>query len=133
MFREKELILDTNAFLVSATDEKGIIKFANTDFCKTANYTLDELIGKPHNIVRHPDMPKSAFEEMWKILKSGNIWTGYVKNQIKDGGYYWVYATCYPFIDSEGVKGYLSCRRKPSRDEVYHYEKVLESLNKDYR
>lgn len=125
---EKEIILDDNAFLVSATDEKGIIKFANSDFCKIANFTLNELIGQPHNIVRHPDMPKSAFQEMWSVLKSGNIWNGYVKNKVKGGGYYWVYATCYPFIDSDGNKGFLSCRRKPSKDEVYHSEQLLKGL-----
>jgi PAS domain S-box-containing protein len=122
---EKEFILDDNSFLVSATDEKGIIKFANNDFCKIANYKLDELIGQPHNIVRHPDMPKSAFEEMWKVLKSGNVWTGYVKNSVKNGGYYWFYATCYPFVDSDGQKGYLSCRRKPNREEIEFAESTL--------
>ena len=66
-----ELKLDLDSFLLSETDEKGIIRFANDEFCKFAEYSLDELIGKPHNIVRHPDMPKAAFEDLWKTVQSG--------------------------------------------------------------
>lgn len=117
-----ETVLDDYAFLVSETDEKGIIRFANDDFCKIAGYTLDELLGKPHNMVRHPDMPKAAFKSLWETVKSGEIWTGYVKNATKDGGYYWVYATVYPFVSCDGSKGYLSCRRKPSREEIEQHE-----------
>lgn len=75
-----EIILDDSAFLVSETDEKGLIKFANDDFCKYAGYTLKELIGKQHNIVRHPDMPKAAFKDLWQTSKDGKRWNGFVKN-----------------------------------------------------
>ncbi len=95
--KEEETILDDYAFLVSETDEKGIIRFANRDFCNIAEYNLEELIGKPHNIVRHKDMPKVAFKDLWETVAKGNIWTGYVKNATKSGGYYWVFATVYPF------------------------------------
>ncbi len=117
-----ETILDEFAFLVSETDEKGIISFANEDFCKIAGYSIDELIGKPHNMVRHRDMPKAAFKSLWDTVQKGEIWTGYVKNATKSGGYYWVYATVYPFETCNGGRGYLSCRRKPSRAEIEEHD-----------
>ena len=118
-----ERILDDYAFLVSETDAKGNVTFANDDFCKMAGYELDELLGQPHSIVRHPDMPKAAFKSLWDTVQSGNIWTGYVKNYVKDGnGFYWVYATVYPFETCDGSKGYLSCRRKPSKEEIAEHD-----------
>ena len=123
MANEKETILDKNAFLVSETDLKGIIRFANEDFCKVAEYSLDELLGKPHSMVRHKDMPKDAFKSLWDTVQKGQIWTGYVKNATKSGGYYWVFATVYPFESCDGSNGYLSCRRKASPEEI---DKVIE-------
>lgn len=119
----KEILLDNNSFIVSETDEKGFIKYANDEFCEISEYSLDELIDKPHNILRHPDMPKAAFEDLWKTIKSGNIWKGFVKNKTKLGNYYWVYATIYPLESSDGSKGYMSCRKVASRDEI---EKAIE-------
>jgi aerotaxis receptor len=119
-----ETILDEFAFLVSETDEKGVITFANDDFCKIAGYTIEELMGKPHNIVRDRDMPKAAFKSLWETVKKGEVWTGYVKNAVKGGGFYWVYATVYPFETCNGGKGYLSCRRKPSREEIAEHDKL---------
>lgn len=126
----KEKILDDYAFLVSETDEKGVIRFANKDFCTIAEYEIEELIGKPHNVVRHKDMPKVAFKDLWETVKKGNIWTGYVKNATKNGNFYWVFATVYPFISCDGTKGYLSCRRKASRDEIEKMSKIYEELIK---
>ena len=123
---EKETILDDYAFLVSETNEKGIIRFANRDFCNIAEYPLEELIGKPHNVVRHKDMPRNAFKDLWETVKKGNIWTGYVKNTTKNGGYYWVFATVYPFSSCDGTNGYLSCRRKASKDEIEKISKLYE-------
>ena len=114
----KEIVLNDYTFLVSETDEKGNIIFANDDFCKVAGYHIDELIGQPHNIIRHKDMPKVAFKDLWETVKKGNIWTGYVKNSTKSGGYYWVFATVYPFESCDGSRGYLSCRRKASTEEI---------------
>ena len=127
----KETVLNKNAFLVSETDAKGIIKFANEDFCKIAGYTLEELMGQPHNMVRHKDMPKKAFKSLWDTVQKGNIWTGYVKNATKDGGYYWVFATVYPFESSDNSKGYLSCRRKPTSEEIIKAEKLYEQWRKE--
>jgi len=118
----QETVLDDYAFLVSETDSKGIIRFANDDFCKIAEYTLDELMGQPHNMVRHNDMPKAAFKSLWDTVQAGEVWTGYVKNATKSGGYYWVFATVYPFESCDGSKGYLSCRRKPSKEEILEHE-----------
>jgi len=124
-----EYRLQDTDFLVSQTDEKGIILFANEDFCKIAGYTIDELVGKPHNIVRHRDMPKAAFKDLWDTVKSGKVWTGYVKNATKNGGYYWVYATVYPNIACEnGNCGYMSCRRKPSADEIAEAERLYKTM-----
>jgi PAS domain S-box-containing protein len=114
----KEIVLDDYAFLVSQTNEKGIITFASDDFCEIAGYSVEELIGKPHNIVRHPDMPKEAFKSLWETVKSGKIWTGYVKNATKNGDFYWVFATVYPTIIDNGEKGFISCRRKASKEEI---------------
>ena len=125
---EKETILDEYTFLVSETDEKGIIKFANNDFCKIAGYSLEELMGQPHNMVRHNDMPKIAFKDLWETVKKGGIWTGYVKNATKDGGYYWVFATVYPFESCDGTNGYISCRKKASDEEIKIHENLYKQL-----
>lgn len=127
----KETILDEYAFLVSETDEKGIINFANDDFCEVAEYTLEELVGQPHNMIRHNDMPKAAFKDLWDTVKRGEIWTGYVKNKTKSGGYYWVFATVYPFISCDGKNVYMSCRRKASKDEIDEYSKLYEEMLKN--
>jgi aerotaxis receptor len=125
---EKETILDEYTFLVSETDEKGIIRFANNDFCQIAGFSLDELMGQPHNMVRHADMPKVAFKDLWETVKKGEIWTGYVKNATKSGGYYWVYATVYPFESCDGTAGYLSCRKKASEEEIRIHESLYIQL-----
>ena len=125
-----EYKLKSDDFLVSQTDAKGIIQFANDDFCKIAGYTLEELVGKPHNVVRHQDMPKAAFKDLWETVKSGKVWDGYVKNSTKDGGYYWVYATVYPMYDDvTNQKLYMSCRRKPSAKEIAEAEALYKTLN----
>ena len=124
----KEIVLDNYAFIVSETDLKGNIIFANNDFCDIAGYSVDELIGQPHNIIRHPDMPKAAFKEVWNTLKSNEIWEGLVKNSAKNGDYYWVYATIYPTITSVGEKGYISCRKKPAESEILKYKEIYQKL-----
>ena len=126
------MILDDFAFLVSETDEKGIINFANDDFCNLAEYTVDELIGKPHNIVRHKDMPKAAFKDLWETVKNDKVWSGFVKNSTRSGNYYWVFATVFPTITSNGEKGFLSCRRKATRQEIDEHTKLYtELINKE--
>lgn len=125
----KEYVLKDTDFLVSQTDDKGKILFANDDFCKVAGYTIDELVGKPHSIVRHSDMPKAAFKDLWDTVNSGKVWTGYVKNATKSGGFYWVYATVYPNIACDsGTCGFLSCRRKPSAKEIAEAEILYKTM-----
>ena len=122
--------LKNDDFLVSQTDAKGTILFANDDFCKIAGYTIDELVGKPHNIVRHSDMPKAAFKSLWDTVKKGDVWDGYVKNRTKDGGYYWVFATVYPIYDDVTKQNtFISCRRKPSSEEIAEAEALYKTLN----
>lgn len=119
-----EIKLTKESFLVSETDKKGKITFANEDFCKIAGYELEDLLGKPHNVVRHPDMPKAAFKDLWETVQKGQIWRGYVKNSCKQSGdFYWVYATVYP-----RENGYMSCRRKASQDEINAAEKLYKTM-----
>lgn len=124
----KEILLNNNSFIVSETDEKGIIKYANDEFCEISEYSLDELIGKPHNLLRHPDMPKAAFEDLWNTIKSGKAWKGFVKNRTKSNNFYWVYATIYPLESSDGSKGFMSCRKVASRDEIENAEKLYRKM-----
>ena len=114
----KETVLNKNAFLVSETDAKGIIRFANEDFCNIAGYSLSEMLGKPHNMVRHKDMPKAAFKSLWDTVQKGEIWNGIVKNKTKNGGYYWVNATAYPSKNEKGELRYISVRIKPTDKEI---------------
>lgn len=104
--------------LVSMTDVKGTITYANSAFVAVSGFTRQELIGQPHNIVRHPDMPSEAFRDMWATLKSGRSWSALVKNRRKDGSYYWVQANATPIIHHGQTQGYLSVRTKPTREQV---------------
>lgn len=114
----KEIKVDPKVLLVSQTDENGIINFVNDEFCKITGYTMEELIGQSHNILRHPYIPNSAFKELWETIKNGNVWTGYLKNKTKNGDFFWVYATIYPFINHCGTKGYTACRRRAASFEI---------------
>ncbi len=108
--RDRTALIDAFA-IVSEADTRGIITYANKKFCEVSQYSLDELIGKPHNIIRHPDMPKSTFKELWDTIKAGKIWQGEVKNRRKDGSHYWVYATVGPLLDADGYPyRYISMR-----------------------
>ncbi len=104
--------------IVSRTDRAGIITHCNPIFVEMSGYPIEELIGQPHCLVRHPDMPAAAFRGLWQTVRSGMKWHGYVKNLRKDGGYYWVYATVVPNIRDGRVVGYTSVRRKPSRVRI---------------
>lgn len=115
---EKEILMDKNTIIVSETNNKGIITFANDDFCKLSGFKLEELIGKPHNIVRHPDMPKAAFKELWDTVQKGKVWKGIVKNKTKNGEFYWVNATAYQSKNSKGETIFISVRIKPTQKEI---------------
>ena len=114
----EEIKMSISDIIVTETDDKGIITFANEDFCKIAGYKKEELLGSPHNMVRHSDMPKAAFKDLWQTVQSGKIWKGIVKNKTKDGGFYWVNATAYPSKKANGELRYISIRIKPTDKEV---------------
>lgn len=125
----QEVKLSKDTMIVSETDAKGNIIYANADFCEIAGYTKQELIGKPHNVVRHADMPKAAFKDLWETVKSGKVWKGIVKNKTKNGGYYWVNATAYPSKRVNGELRYISVRVKPTDDEVNNAIQLYKTLN----
>ena len=115
----KETVLNENDFIVSKTNTKGIITYCNQIFMEMAGYDEDELIGKNHNLIRHPDMPKVAFKLAWDLIQSGKEFFGFVKNLQKDGGYYWVFTNITPDYDKNGtIVGYTSVRRKPSQKGI---------------
>lgn len=128
---EKEIVMAENDFIVSKTNEKGIITYCNEIFMEMAGYTEPELIGKNHNIIRHPSMPKAAFKLAWELIQNGKEFFGFVKNLTKDGSYYWVFANITPdYNENREVIGYTSVRRKP-KDEALRtiiplYNKMLE-------
>ncbi len=108
--------------IYSKTNLFGIITEVSSAFCNISGYTKEELIGKPHNIIRHPDMPKEAFEDMWKTIQSGTIWTGEVKNHTKDGGFYWVKSIVAPICDEDKVVvGYSSFRTDITQEKINMY------------
>jgi methyl-accepting chemotaxis protein len=107
-----EIRLDDNTLIVSKTDLQGRITYVNKGFLEISGFTEAELIGQPHNIVRHPDMPVEAFADLWKTLQAGRPWTGLVKNRAKNGDYYWVSANATPIWEGGQITGYMSLRRK---------------------
>lgn len=115
---DTEVMFPLGRLIVSRTDLAGIITHANDAFVEMSGYTREELIGTPHHILRHPDMPKIAFKGLWDDIEAGKKWHGYVKNLRKDGAYYWVYATAVPNIRNGVIVGYTSVRRQPSRTRV---------------
>jgi len=119
----------TDRPIISKTDLKGIITYVNTPFCKLSGYTKEELIGKPHSIIRHPDMPKSVFKQMWTTIEKGEKFRGFVKNLRKDGRYYWVEAFIEPIYDENGVKtGYISLRKQVSNADKEKYEQLYREM-----
>lgn len=112
-----ETIVPSDELIVSRTDLNGKITYANETFADISGYEIDELIGKPHNIVRHPDMPHSIFKTLWETLQRGEMWKGYVKNRRKDGGYYWVYAEVSG-VYKDGVLVEYKSLRAPMDDEM---------------
>jgi aerotaxis receptor len=115
---DAETLLPEGEFIYSRTDLKGVTEEANEAFVKVSGFSREELIGQSHNIVRHPDVPPEAFEDLWRDLKAGRPWRGIVKNRRKDGGYYWVVANVSPVRENGRVVAYQSVRSRPSREEV---------------
>jgi len=127
---QHEIKMGQDDILVSRTDLKGRIIYANQAFCEIAGFTEDELRGKAHNIVRHPDMPSAAFQDLWDTLAAQKPWTGVVKNRCKNGDYYWVLANVSPEYDEHGkVISYLSVRTCPSASSIAEAEKLYRNVH----
>ena len=126
---QKERVMRDNDFIVSKTDLKGRITYANKIFIEFSGYTESELLSQQHNIVRHPDMPRSVFNLLWQTIKSGDEFFGYVKNMSKDGSYYWVFANVTPSYKAgaDKILGYFSVRRRPDSSKI----KLIESVYQD--
>jgi aerotaxis receptor len=129
LYHESEVTFGPDELLVSTTDLNSYITYANEEFSRISGFSVEELIGKPHNLVRHPDMPKAAFEDMWTQLKQGNSWHGMVKNRCKNGDYYWVNAFVTPLYEGDKIVGYQSVRRCPQREHVKAAEELYAQLN----
>lgn len=115
--------------LISSTDIKGTILHCNNAFITISGFSREELVGSPHNIVRHPDMPEAAFKTMWSYLQQGKPWMGLVKNRCKNGDYYWVNAYVTPVTEHGRVVGYESVRSMPSREQVAHAERLYTAIS----
>ncbi|SFZ97448.1 SIGNAL-TRANSDUCTION SENSOR PROTEIN-PAS/PAC domain [hydrothermal vent metagenome] len=126
---DEEIILDPKRYIVSETDEKGKITFANDYFVEVSGYSLDELIGKPHSIVRHPDMPKVVFKLLWETISQGKNINAVVKNLAKDGRYYWIFTEFESRLDTDTGKiiGYHAARKSISK----HVLEVIAQLYAD--
>lgn len=126
---QREFDYDDDVTLMSMTDTQSYVTYANSAFIQVSGFERDELIGKPHNLVRHPDMPKEAFADMWRTLKEGQSWSALVKNRRKNGDHYWVRANATPVHRNNQLVGYMSVRTKPSRHEI----EAAEALYRDMR
>lgn len=126
---QNEYPLDDDTTLMSTTDVHSYITHANDTFVQVSGYQLDELTGQPHNLVRHPDMPKAAFADMWYTLQQGEPWSGIVKNRRKNGDHYWVRANAVPMVRHGQVTGYMSIRTKATAEEIATVEPLYRALN----
>jgi PAS domain S-box-containing protein len=123
-----EVSLPEGTLLVSETDPGGRITFANAAFVKVSGYTHEELVGSPHNIVRHPHMPKEAFRDLWTTIKTGTPWEGLVKNRAKNGDFYWVRANVTPMVENGELRGFISIRTAPTRAEVTEADRLYAAM-----
>ncbi len=129
MFIETEVPEDE--LIVSRTDFSGKITYVNETFAEISGYKPEELIGKSHNVIRHPDMPKSAFADMWKTIQRGDAWEGYVKNLRKDGGYYWVFARMSTVVKEGEPIEYKSVREPVSRAKKIEMQNLYDKLRSE--
>lgn len=125
---QREIELKEDDFLVSRTDTKGRITYANPAFIDISGFEHEELIGAPHNLIRHPDMPPAAFENLWETVKTGETWRGLVKNRCKNGDHYWVNASVTPIVEDGQVVGYTSVRVQASREAIAQAEQAYAGI-----
>jgi len=125
---DNEVNYSSDCIIVSTTDLKGALTYVNDDFIKISGFTREELIGKNHNIVRHPDIPPAAFADLWKTLHEEKAWMGIIKNRCKNGDYYWVDAYVTPIFGNKTIVGYQSVRVQPDREDVARAENLYKKL-----
>jgi methyl-accepting chemotaxis protein len=123
-----EIVFSKGSILVTRTDLKGKITYANDDFLKISGYTRDEVIGENHNIIRHPDMPPELFKDLWGSINAMSPWTGVIKNRAKSGDYYWVHANIIPEFQKGQLVGFLSVRYLPKKDEVAQSQALYQAI-----
>ncbi|HRK84928.1 MAG TPA: methyl-accepting chemotaxis protein [Alcaligenes faecalis] len=126
---QDEVRVRADQYLISKTDLKGRITYANAAFVAISGFSREELIGKAHNIVRHPDMPPEAFQDLWDTLQKERPWMGVVKNRRKDGGFYWVYAMAVPIYEHGTVTGYASVRVQPTQEQITEADQFYRAVN----
>ena len=126
---QTEYALDDDTTLMSTTDLQSYMTHANDTFVQVSGYTLNELLGQPHNLVRHPDMPKAAFADMWYTLQQGEPWSGIVKNRRKNGDHYWVRANAVPVVRNGQTTGYMSIRNRATPEEIAAVEPLYKALS----
>jgi aerotaxis receptor len=126
-----EFAFPSGETLVSTTDLKGRILYCNAAFIAVSGYSKDELLGQPHNLIRHPDMPEEAFRDMWETIASGQPWSAPVKNRRKDGTFYWVMANVTPLMHGDAATGYMSVRTEPPREAVNSAEALYRKMREE--
>ncbi len=131
MFIETEV--PEGEVIISRTDLSGIITYVNETFASISGYSEEELIGKPHNILRHPDMPKSVYRDLWKTIKAQKSWSGYVKNMRKDRGYYWVYAEISGVYKDGELVEYKSIRSPVDKEKRIEMQRVYDKMREEER
>jgi aerotaxis receptor len=124
----EEYVLHDDEVIITHTDPGGRITYANAAFAHSSGFTIEESLGQPQNIVRHPDMPPEVFADMWRTIRSGTQWIGIVKNRRKNGGFYWVRANVTPILENGRIVGYMSVRVRPTREEVRNAEALYAAI-----
>jgi len=124
-----EVVMRDDQVIVSTTDLRGRITMVNDAFIEISGYSKQELMGKPHNILRHPDMPAAAFQDLWDTIHAGRPWVGFVKNRCKNGDFYWVTANISPILENGAITGYMSVRYKPTQAQIQAAEALYVKIN----
>ncbi len=134
-FKQSEFLIETvvpeDELIISRTDLNGIITYANETFCEISGYELEELIGKPHSIVRHPDMPSSVFATLWETLQNGKQWVGVVKNLRKDTGFYWIEAIVSGVYKDGELVEYKSLRSPITYEQKLKHQKLYDKIRQE--
>jgi aerotaxis receptor len=128
---QREIHMPADEVLISKTDTRGVITYANAAFVAISGFSEQELLGQPHNLVRHPDMPEAAFQDLWQTIQAGHAWTGYVKNRCKNGDHYWVFADVTPIREEGRITGYMSIRSAPKLAERLQAEELYKRMKAD--